>query len=103
MKRIFTAILTSLTLVMLMSFSPLLGNMVEASSVPDDYIVWDRMPAEAPVQMGLQVTENVDLYDSPQGTAKTGQLEAGESVMRISVAALPWRRWLVPPLLLQAT
>ena len=62
------------------------GNITEAASVPDEYIVWDRMPAEAPVQMQLQATMPVDLYVRPNGDVIADKLLAEVSAERISVA-----------------
>ena len=57
----------------------------EAADVPAEYFVWDRMPAEAPVQMKLKATGNMKLHVHPLGNAAAGQVSEGETVERISV------------------
>ena len=80
LMKIIAAVLFGICIV---SFS---GNMAEAAPAPDDYIVWDRMPAEAPVQMQLQTTMPVDLYVRPNDEVIADKLLAGASATRISVA-----------------
>lgn len=63
-------------------------TIAAAAAVPNDYIVWDRMPAEAPVPMQLKAKTDVNLFVRPNGNVIAEQLLAGEAVERISVSVL---------------
>jgi len=88
MKLLFLSVKFIVGIMLGMSILSFSGIIAEASSVPDEYIVWDRMPAEAPVQMQLRAATDVSLYVRPNGSAIADQLMAGVSVERISVAVL---------------
>ncbi|MCE5285663.1 MAG: hypothetical protein LLG02_07435 [Pelosinus sp.] len=88
MKSLFSILKSIAGVLFGMSILSFSGNIAEAYPVPDDYIVWDRMPAEAPVQMQLQAQTDVSLYVRPNGNVIADQLMAGLSAERISVAVL---------------
>lgn len=51
---------------------------------PVEYIVKDRMPAEAPVEANLEVLSNFDLYDSPRSNKVITSVSTGDIVHRTS-------------------
>ena len=51
---------------------------------PPEYIVKDRMPAETPVCVDLEVLSNTKIYDSPRGNKVVASLSIGEVVQRTS-------------------
>ncbi|WP_143188172.1 hypothetical protein [Selenomonas ruminantium] len=57
---------------------------VLAADAPANYTVWDRMPAEAAVNVKLKVQNSVNLYTAPNGNSLAGSISAGEIVNRIS-------------------
>lgn len=56
----------------------------KAITPPAEYIVKDRMPAEAPVEATLEVLSNLDLYDSPRGSKVIASVSTGDIVHRTS-------------------
>ncbi|TYZ27052.1 hypothetical protein FZ041_12565 [Selenomonas caprae] len=57
---------------------------VSAQQAPANYTVWDRMPAEAAVNVKLKVQNTVTLYTAPNNTKVIGTISSGEIVNRIS-------------------
>ena len=54
------------------------------STPPSEYIVKDRMPAEAPVVDNLEAFSNIKLYDSPRGNKVVASVAIGDIVQRTS-------------------
>lgn len=57
---------------------------VLAAEVPANYTVWDRMPAEAAVNVKLKVQAPVTLYAAPRSSNVSGTISVNEIVDRIS-------------------
>ena len=60
------------------------NKSTEIFTPPAEYIVKDRMPAEAPVEANLEVLSNFHLYDSPRGNKVIASVSAGDIVHRTS-------------------
>ena len=88
MKSSFSILKIIVSVLLGMSILSFSGIIAAASPVPDEYIVWDRMPAEAPVRMQLRATTDVSLYVRPNGNVIADQLMTGASAERISVAVI---------------
>ncbi len=86
MKTLFSVLRVIAVVIFGLSTLNFWGSIAEASSPPENYIVWDRMPAEAPVQMELQAANDVKLYVRPNSNVIVGELTTGVSAERISVA-----------------
>ena len=86
MKKLFLSLSVVLGFIFGMSLLNIAGSKAEAADVPEQYVVWDRMPAEAPVQMQLRSETAVTLYVRPNSNVIAGELVQGETVERISVA-----------------
>lgn len=74
-------------LCMLISFLCVQPQVCNAATPPEEYEVWDRMPAEAEVNARLKATEPISLYNAPRGTTDVGSIAAEEIVQRISCVA----------------
>ena len=55
-----------------------------AATPPAEYVVWDRMPGEAPVKGKMQALAPIDLYNAPRGGTVVGFVSQQEIVRRIS-------------------
>ena len=70
------------TLIMALMFST--ASYALADGAPDDYTVWDRMPAEAAVNVRIKIENPLTLYAAPNSDNVTGNISSGEIVNRIS-------------------
>lgn len=59
-------------------------SYVSADGAPADYTVWDRMPAEAAVNVRIKIENPLTLYAAPNSDNVTGNISLGEIVNRIS-------------------
>ena len=55
-----------------------------AAAPPEEYAIWDRIPAEAPVEIRLEATAPINLYDAPRGNSIVAAISTGEVVKRVS-------------------
>jgi hypothetical protein len=62
----------------------LTATYVLAAEIPANYTVWDRMPAEAAVNVKLKVQAPVTLYAAPRSSNVSGTISVNEVVDRIS-------------------
>ena len=69
---------------LLMAILFLTAAYVLAAEVPANYTVWDRMPAEAAVNVKLKVQAPVTLYAAPRSSNVSGTISVNEVVDRIS-------------------
>ena len=90
MKKLFLSLSVVLGFIFGIGLLNIAGRNAEAADVPEQYVVWDRMPAEAPVQMQLRSEAAVTLYVRPNSNVIAGELVQGEPVDRISVAVFTY-------------
>ena len=65
----------------------IINNKHPSISIPNEYIVYDRMPREAPTEASLETLSDFIIYDNPRSTKVVGTVSRGEIVKRTSCIA----------------